>query len=317
MEHSPILITGATRGLGLETARMLAQQGERLLLACRGERAGRAAKALILDGTDVEDSAIQVATLDVGELASVRRFCSLCGEQRLKAIVCNAGVQIVSELRRSPEGLEATFVTNHLGHFLLTRLLAPNLVVHGRVIFVASNTHDPARCTGMPAPDASDLGALADGSAFASERVASAGRRRYTTSKLCNVLSAYELQRRLGGAEGRALVFAFDPGLMPGTGLARDYGPLTRWAFRSVLPVLTLAPNVNTVRTSARRLADLATGRLVAEPGSYVSGGRPVRSSVASYDQELGLQLWELSSQLCGLAAELTGAPVRVEDARA
>jgi NAD(P)-dependent dehydrogenase (short-subunit alcohol dehydrogenase family) len=316
MEHLPILVTGASRGLGLETARLLAEQGEQLLLACRSEAGGRAAKSLIVDSTGAEDSAIQVATLDLGDLTSVRRFCAECNEQRFKAVVCNAGIQIVSELRRSPEGLEATFVTNHLGHFLLTRLLASN-VAHGRIIFVASNTHDPARCTGMPAPDASDLRALATGTAFASEPMASAGRRRYTTSKLCNVLSAYELQRRLACAQGKAQVFAFDPGLMPGTGLVRDYGPLARWAFRSVLPVLTLAPNVNSVRTSARRLAELATGRLAAQPGSYVSRGRPVRSSVASYDQELGSQLWTLCSQLCGLAEELSGAPGRVAGARA
>jgi hypothetical protein len=161
----------------------------------------------------------------------------------------------------------------------------------------------------MPAPNASDLTGLADGTAFAAEPPARAGRRRYTTSKLCNVLCAYELQRRLAQTTSSSAVrvFAFDPGLMPGTGLARDYGPAARWAFGALLPVLTLAPNVNSVRTSAGRLADLASGALEAGPGSYVSCGRPIRSSAASYDQELAGRLWMLSSKWCDVPATLEG----------
>ncbi len=309
-DRDVILITGASRGLGLEAARLLASRGVPLLLGCRTEDGAQRAKAAIVATSGGDESAIRTAALDVANLDSVRRFCALHAHERFEAIICNAGIQIVTETRRTRDGLEETFAANHLGHFLLTRLLSARPVQQGgRIIFVASDTHDPARCTGMPAPDTSSLTALADGTAFGSESLPIAGRRRYTTSKLCNVLCAYELQRRLVGAEkaSSTRVFAFDPGLMPGTGLARDYGPVARWAFRVLVPVLTIAPNVNSVRTSARRLADLATGKLETEPGSYVSGGRPLRSSAASYDEELARRLWELSSELCGVSPALAG----------
>ncbi len=310
MEREPIVITGASRGLGLETARVLAGRGHPLLLACRDEESGRRAKASIVASTGADERSIRIATLDVASCASVRHFCARHAQERFRAIVCNAGLQIVTQMRRNADGVEQTFATNHLGHFLLTRLLFPNVVQErGRIVFVASNTHDPKRCTGMPAPNASDLTGLADGTAFAAEPPARAGRRRYTTSKLCNVLCAYELQRRLSQTTSSSAVrvFAFDPGLMPGTALARDYGPAARWAFGALLPVLTLAPNVNSVRTSAGRLADLASGVLEAGPGSYVSCGRPIRSSAASYDQELAGRLWMLSSKWCAVPATLEG----------
>jgi NAD(P)-dependent dehydrogenase (short-subunit alcohol dehydrogenase family) len=290
---------------------VLAARGVPLLLACRGEEQGQRAKSSILETTDSREQAVRLAALDVSNLDSVRQFCTTHAELRLRAIICNAGVQIITGVRRTEEGFEETFAANHLGHFLLSRLLSSQLVEEGgRIVFVASNTHDPLRCTGMPAPDASDLTGLADGTAFESESFAEAGRRRYTTSKLCNVLCAYELQRRLADPRrpAKKSVFAFDPGLMPGTGLARDYGPFARWAFRALLPALTIAPNVNSVRTSAKRLADLATGQLDAEPGSYVSCGRPLRSSDASYDEQLARQLWELSSRLCDVPPTFAGA---------
>src|SRR5439155_7336392 len=101
-----------------------------------------------------------------------------------------------------------------------------------------------------------------------------AARRRYTTSKLCNVLCAYELDRRLRAANADIRVNAFDPGLMPGTALAREYGVLARWAWRRLLPLLTLfVPNVNRVQTSARRLAQLVDDG-DGTSGKYLSRGR-------------------------------------------
>jgi hypothetical protein len=102
-------------------------------------------------------------------------------------------------------------------------------------------------------------------------------------------------------------VNAFDPGLMPGTGLARDYGALARAVWRYVFPAFRLfVPNVNSVRTSARRLAELIE---VAErdgaTGKYGSGGRFVRSAADSYDESLARKLWDVSCELCGLPTDL------------
>src|SRR4051812_38084474 len=105
-ERDFILITGASRGLGLEVARMLAARGLPLLLGCRTEDGAREAKASILETTAADESAIQVAVLDVTNLDSVRRFCADHAKERFVAIVCNAGIQIVTQLRRTPDGLE-------------------------------------------------------------------------------------------------------------------------------------------------------------------------------------------------------------------
>jgi NAD(P)-dependent dehydrogenase (short-subunit alcohol dehydrogenase family) len=291
----PVLITGANGALGLATSRQLLARGVPVVLACRHLESAHAASAA-LPGQP------RAVELDVSDLASVRRLASSVGA--LGGLVCNAGIQIVRGTRRTQAGVEETFATNHLGHFLLARELLPALEPASRVVFVASNTHDPRRCTGMPAPRLADLSAVASGTAFADESAELAGRRRYTTSKLCNVLCAYELHKRLRGSPWSSLqVSAFDPGLMPGTGLAREYGALASWAWRNVMPAATaLLPNVNTVNKSAARLAAVVMGELA---GDYISRGRAERSSAESYDEDLARELWERSSELAGVPSAL------------
>ena len=141
-----------------------------------------------------------------------------------------------------------------------------------------------------------------------------AGRRAYTTSKLCNLLFAYELDRRLraekaGGTNGRSItVNAFDPGLMPGTGLARDYGMMARFAWRFVLPVLRpFVPNVNSVARSGRSLANIVTDpRLERISGKYFQGTRDVPSSKDSYDPAMATDLWETSASMVKLTPDET-----------
>jgi hypothetical protein len=92
---------------------------------------------------------------------------------------------------------------------------------------------------------------------------------------------------------------------MPGTGLAREYGPVASWAWRYVMPAATgLVPNVNTVDKSAERLAAVVLGKL-ARQGGYVSKGKLERSSAESYDQDLARRLWELSSTLVDVPSTL------------
>ncbi len=94
-------------------------------------------------------------------------------------------------------------------------------------------------------------------------------------------------------------VNAFDPGLMPGSGLARDYSPIGRWAWRYVFPLLRVLPNVNSTRSSGARLAALVIDpRFDGVTGAYFEGKRPIRSSADSYDREKALDLWETSERL-------------------
>jgi hypothetical protein len=112
-------------------------------------------------------------------------------------------------------------------------------------------------------------------------------------------LFSYELDRRLDHGERGVTVTAFDPGLMPGSGLARDYPPLQRLAWRYLLPALRVLPNVNSARTSGRRLAALAGDpRFEGVTGAYFEGRREIRSSAESYDRDKARDLWETSEQL-------------------
>ncbi len=307
---STAVITGGGSGLGFEAARHIATTHPewRIVLGVRNMDAGAAAAERINSSSG--HPIAQPLALDLASLESVRGFCaavaSLDGPP-LRVVVANAGIQVIGREGRTKDGFEETFGVNHLGHFLLTNLLAEHLRSPARVIFVSSDTHDPAQRTGMPAPRWQDPEALAhddDGGVDTT-----AGRRRYTTSKLANVMTAYELDRRLRAAGSTDVgVFAFNPGLMPGTGLARDYGPVARFAWRYVMPALTLIrPNVHTPRQAGGYLAWLATDpSLEGVSGRYYDGRKDKRSSEESYDREKAAALWEASARLVGLPAAAT-----------
>jgi NAD(P)-dependent dehydrogenase (short-subunit alcohol dehydrogenase family) len=175
-----------------------------------------------------------------------------------------------------------------------------------RIVVVSSGTHNPDQFTGMPKPDYRDAISAAKPELGADP--GSAGRRAYTTSKLCNVMFTYELSRRLK-AEGHdtICVTAFDPGLMPGTGLARDYRPFQKFLWNFALPALRFIPGVNSTNKSG---VDLA--RLVLDPGlegvsgEYFVGRRSVPSSKQSYDERKAAELWESSVTMAGLKPEET-----------
>ncbi len=110
------------------------------------------------------------------------------------------------------------------------------------------------------------------------------------------MLFTYELDRRL---DHGVTVNAFDPGLMPGSGLARDYPPLQRLVWRYVLPALRVLPGVRSTHTSGRYLAALTNdARFDGVGGEYFDGLRPIRSSADSYDRDKALDLWETSERL-------------------
>lgn len=295
MNTRSVIITGANTGLGLECARSILARDEswHIVLAVRDVSRGEAAVA-DLGSPD----RCTVLPCDLASLHSVRDFTSAfaaAGLPPLHAVVGNAGLQVVSGLQHTEDGVERTFGVNHLGHFALIEGLRGHLVSPARIVMVASGTHDPEKFTGMPHPRYTSAKALAH--PRPGEPID--GRRRYTTSKLCNVLYAYELDRRLGhGAQG-ITVTAFDPGLMPSSGLSRDYSPTQKALWRIVSPLLRVLPNVNSVATSGTRLAALATDpRFDGVTGAYFEGATPIRSSAESYDTAKAHDLWETSAQL-------------------
>ena len=300
------IVTGGNTGLGYECASALgADRCTLVVIACRdAQQGGQAVQRLRQSGC-----AAEVLPLDLSKQASVHAFVDAFRERGfppLAGVVCNAGGQNVAAPTRTAEGYETTFAVNHLGHYLLVRLLLPDLASDARITFVSSGTHDPKQKTGMPEPRYVDANMVAHDF----EPGSLAGRRRYTTSKLCNVYCAYELARQLAASPDERLrsisTEAFDPGLMPATGLARTYPAPLRFISKRILPMLALfMSNIHSPATSGRRLALLASGKLVAATGKYFSNGHEVRSSELSYNTANALNLWNSSAEMTGLAHAL------------
>ncbi len=133
------IVTGASSGLGVETARALAAAGASVLLPVRNLDKGEQVAAEIRATTNNE--AVRVALLDLADFASVRQFTDTVA-QPLHILINNAAI-MACPLTRSPQGYEAQFATNHLGHFLLTGRLIPQLkaAAPSRVVALSSVGH--------------------------------------------------------------------------------------------------------------------------------------------------------------------------------
>jgi light-dependent protochlorophyllide reductase len=310
------IVTGGNTGLGYAAARALAESDQcwHVVIACRNP--ARAAQAVETITNRTAKGRVEAMALDLSSMASVRAFAQVYAGRNLpplRGVVLNAGSQFVKGTTYTQDGFEATFGVNHLGHFLLANLLLPHISPSARIVFVSSGTHDPDQWTGMPAPQLRDAVALAypKEDAAAGESSLKVGQRRYTTSKLCNVLCAYELARHLQAGGQAVAVNAFDPGLMPGSGLAREYGPASRFVWNFVLPLLRLVvKNVNSTQSSGRNLA-----RLILDPGlesvtgKYFVGASESQSSKESYDAVKAKALWDGSARLVGLPVQEITAP--------
>jgi NAD(P)-dependent dehydrogenase (short-subunit alcohol dehydrogenase family) len=294
-----IVMTGATSGIGLAAARrLIAESGASLIVGARTpERAPE----------DIRSKA-RALPLDLARLQSVRDFAAmLADEPAIDALILNAGLQ-TQHGQVSDDGFEMTFAVNHLAHYLLARLLVPRMASGGRIILTSSGTHDPDLKTGMPAPLHADAGKLAHPQTDPErdKNAGMAGRRAYSASKLCNVMTARSLATHLAGDRPDIMLAAFDPGFTPGTGLARDYpGPLNL-IFRHVMPIFMRGERTSTPENSGRLLSELATEpRYQSARGGYfaVRGTQLVETpaSKLAQDDAAGERLWRDSAAMVGL----------------
>jgi NAD(P)-dependent dehydrogenase (short-subunit alcohol dehydrogenase family) len=310
------LITGGHAGLGLEAAMILAGRKQNLVLAGRNLAAVEKAAADIRTRFGIRVVAVP---LDLSSLASVRGAATeiqrLIAEgqlEHLDALLCNAGAQFRGPISYSKEGYEETFAINHLGHFLLANLLLESLTGNARVVLTASGTHDPETMDGKLVGKALEPDAYLLANEGKQGKKPSSGGVRYSTSKLCNVLFAYELNRRLAKRDSRIISIAFDPGFIPQTGLSRTApafavgllrSKFIKWLFRK------LGVTMGSLSFSGDALARLAVDPEYAnaggqyfqsEDGSLVSA----RSSKVSYDEQKAVELWKDSEALVKLQPE-------------
>jgi NAD(P)-dependent dehydrogenase (short-subunit alcohol dehydrogenase family) len=280
MQGRTCVVTGATSGIGYETARALLAQGARLVVVARSRTKADDAVARMVAATGRQD--VTVVLGDLAVQAEVRRVASelLACCPQLDVLVNNAGV-VNLQRRLTVDGIEETLAVNHLGYYLLTRLLLDRLIASApsRIVNVASDAHRFGRV---------DLDDLNSAHRYRAMRV-------YGMSKGCNILFTYELARRLAGTG--VTVNCCHPGAVR-TGLGHNNGP---WAgtLSKLVGVFFRTP-AQGAATSIR----LATApELAAVTGQYFANEKPKRSAAATYDAATKSRLWDESARLTGLPA--------------
>ncbi len=271
------VITGANTGIGFITARELARQGTRVTLAGRSAEKYTRAIAEIREATGNADVAF--VTLDLADLDSVRACAdALHAGPRIDLLINNAGLGGIRGTTK--QGFELAFGTNHLGHYLLTRLLVGHLVPGGRVINVSSRQHHSAK---RPRWDR----VVGDTRSFT-------GLPEYAVSKLANVLFTSELARRHGVTELRAC------SLHPGR-IATD---IFRRMPRPLLALTKVVRPMITPEQGAATTLHCATAKADDIPhGAYFSKCQVADTSKLAQDAALARELWDRSAAWVGLAS--------------
>lgn len=289
-----IVMTGATAGFGLFAAERLVEAGHELIVGARHATtppATLAGRATFLP-------------LDLDALANVRAFAAALGQAPIDRLILNAGLQLARPAR-SADGFERTFAVNHLAHFLLLNLLRDRLAPDARVIFTGSGTHDPAEKTPVTPPIHAEAEYLAypERDPRREWGARRAGFRAYSSSKLCNIMTARE-----AAARAPAPTFlSFDPGYVPHTHLARDNPAWIAALVSYIVPLLMRGDRSSTIPRSGQFLADLALGdEYAGESGAYwsVRGKALVKlePSELARDPVAARKLWDDSLCLVGEA---------------
>jgi NAD(P)-dependent dehydrogenase (short-subunit alcohol dehydrogenase family) len=280
------VVTGASTGLGLETARALASAGAHVVLAVRSDDKGEAAVAKIRDA--VPGASVEYGICDLASLESVRAFAAatLGRQPRIDLLVNNAGV-MYTPFERTADGFELQFGTNHVGHFLLTNLLLPAVIAAApsRIVNLSSGGHQ-----------SSDI--LWDDPNY--ERRAYDKFESYGQSKTANILFTVELDRRLAPKGVRA--YAVHPGMIM-TELSRymtrdDMLELRERAKRGPGGGL---PSFKSIEAGAATTVWAATaGELANTGGVYLADCQVAEPRDWAVDPQSASRLWVLSEDLVG-----------------
>lgn len=185
-----------------------------------------------------------------------------------------------------------------LANHLLIRCLHSRLRPPARIVITVSDTHfgDLRHNLAMvPGPRWRAPDELARPAAFPNPTSAAAGRMAYSTSKLAAIHLVHEWARRLPRGID---VLGYNPGFVPGTALARDATPFTRFAMRWIMPALVMTPLGSSVATAGSHLARVALDDLSAPTGGYIDRQHVARSSERSYDHAREQQLWDAVQRL-------------------
>jgi NAD(P)-dependent dehydrogenase (short-subunit alcohol dehydrogenase family) len=278
MQDKICLITGANGGLGKAIATAFAKKGATVIMLCRDRTRGLAAQSEVQ--TASSNPNVELLVADLGSQASVRGAVARFKEHhtRLDVLVNNAAVY-KNTRTLTADGFETMFSTNHLGHFLLTNLLLDSLKAapSARVITVSAPTTTPL--------DFDDLNGEKKFSAFNA----------FGASKMCNLLFAFELARRLDGT--KITSNAVHPGLVKSNLMSE-----AMFIIRFMTNLISTSPE-----KAAQAFVYLAGSPEVAGvSGKFFKGTKVSAAPAYSLDTDAQRRLWDISSQSVGLAQPAT-----------
>jgi NAD(P)-dependent dehydrogenase (short-subunit alcohol dehydrogenase family) len=286
MRNKTIIVTGATSGIGIVTARELARQEATVILAARNETKAKKNVATIREATNHDR--VHYLLVDFSSQASIRQMAAEFLNQfnRLDILINNHGtVNILRE--ETVDGLEETFAVNHLGYFLLTNLLLDRLKEGatpedpGRIINVSSSAHWGSKIE-------FDNLQLKRGYSWS---------KAYGRSKLANILFTVELARRLEGSHVTAN--ALHPGWVA-TSIGADAIPIP---FLGRIGKFFINLTATSPEQGAQTSIYLASSpEVIKTTGEYFIQSKPARCSAAAKEQEVAHRLWQVSEQMVGLA---------------
>ncbi|MDB4954357.1 MAG: putative oxidoreductase/Short-chain dehydrogenase [Myxococcales bacterium] len=278
LANKTFIITGANTGIGKITARELARQGAHVILACRSKDKTEPVVAEIKRETG--NDSVELVELDLSDLKSVRRCAEalLARNIPIHGLINNAGLA-GKKGGVTKDGFELTFGTNHLGHYLFTRLLLDRLKKSGpaRIVNVSSASHYQAK--------------KIDWDALRNPTRSISGLPEYEVSKLSNVLFTKELARHLEGTS--VTTYAVHPGVVA-TDVWRRIPAPVRWVVKKFMKTPEQGAHSSIHCATAPELAN-ETGRY------YHQDGKEKRPNRVADDVELAKALWQKSAEWTGL----------------
>ncbi|KAL1568245.1 NADP-retinol dehydrogenase [Salvia divinorum] len=279
------IVTGATSGLGEETARVLAMSGVRVVIAALDLRRAEKVKE------DIEKESPQaeiiILELNLASFASIKRFCAnfLSLGLPLHILINNAG-KMSRKLEYSEDNIELTFATNYLGHFLLTEMLLENMVetaaksgVEGRIVNVASALHtlvnrNQFRFTEWIDPKSYN------------------GPLYYAKSKLASILHAKKLSRQLKAKGANVTINSLHPGIIK-TEISSDYRVISDFVHFMISKFIKSIP-----QGAATTCYVALSPQLAGVSGEYFADCNVSSCSALACDQTLAWSLWNQTREL-------------------
>ncbi|KAM7525773.1 hypothetical protein LguiA_015675 [Lonicera macranthoides] len=277
------IVTGASSGIGMETARVLALRGVHVIMPVRNVESGKKVKEAIIE--EIPEAKIEVMELDLSSMESVKnfasRYCSL--DLPLNILVNNAGL-FAPPYTLSQDKIELQFATNHLGHVLLTNLLLETMKntareshKEGRIVNISSSAHTYVKEI--------HFDKINDESSYHSSLT-------YCRSKLCNILHANELARRLKEEGVDITANSVDPGIIP-TNIFRHYS-FINGIFHMISKLLFKSIPQGAATTCYVALNPQVKG----VTGKYFVDNNITEPSPTAKDEDLAKKLWDFSLNL-------------------